>query len=362
MALYEFPGDLLPPLPTELLYAAPAAPLIGAAQALAACTGIGAVAVPQQLAAATAQDGGLPPLAEPASASVAAAASSVQAAAQAAAAAAAGAAPTAAAASAVALAAAAAAASGPSVVMPLDNMDLISLHREFAEESSDDEDTASLPDLGVPAEPRPTASLQPLEDVGAELQHRLLKLAGGMHGDSSMAVLAELLPRYYQHNAQRHAAGRPLLRVADMSESWFLQRSLLHLLVSKVRVWGPGGDESPPEWSDATRMQLLQALCGVPQELRKLLKRGNRNKATPWFTAAHFCNPAALDWLISRPELTFQSMLARTKRGEAAQGFCHLVFLLLALNPAQPQVARLWTHMGLPAVCYIYDHTSLWPW
>jgi hypothetical protein len=116
-----------------------------------------------------------------------------------------------------------------------------------------------------------------------------------------------------------------------MAESWFLHRSPLHLLVSKVRVWGPGGDESPPELSDNTRMELLQALCGAPQDLKKLLKRGNRNKATPWFTAAHFCNPAALDWLISRQELTFQSMLARTKRGEAAQSF-HRVLL----DDAQP--------------------------
>jgi hypothetical protein len=236
-------------------------------------------------------------------------------------------------------------------------MDLISLYREFAEDGSDDEDTAiededtaSLPDLGVPAEPRPTASLQLLEDRGAELQHRLLKLAADMYGDRSIAVLEELLPVYCQHNKERHANGRPRLSVTDMAESWFLQRSPLHLLVSKVRVWGPGGDESPPEWSDATRTQLLQALCGKPEDLRELLKRGNRNKATPWFTAAHFCNPAALDWLIGRPELTFQSMLARTKRGEAAQG-CHRVLLYGNLNPSESHVARGHTqaHMGVPA-------------
>lgn len=218
----------------------------------------------------------------------------------------------------VALSAAAAGAAGiPLPMLPGTGM-AVAADQANIQNADDSEDDDSLPDLTAPSGtgPNPYRHLLTLQDAEAELQHRLLKLAAGMHGDNSGAVLGELLPRLIWCNWQRQQSGLQLLTVADIAESWFLKRSVLHLLVSTVRVWGVGGDEIPLGLTDTCRQQLLDALCGNGPTLKLLLKRGNRNKATPWFTAAHFCNPAALEWLVGRPELTFRRMLLRTKRGE----------------------------------------------
>jgi hypothetical protein len=161
-----------------------------------------------------------------------------------------------------------------------------------------------------------TWQLLAVDDARATLRLRLLELAAGVYGQGSMAVLGDLLPRIQAFNLQE-AAGVPVV-VTDVAETWFLKRSTLHLLVSTVRVWGPAGDVQPQGLSDACRTQLLDGLCGNPKSLKVLLQRRNVNKAPPFFTAAHFAaaNAATLEWLLSRPELTFKVMLQSTKRGE----------------------------------------------
>lgn len=198
------------------------------------------------------------------------------------------------------------------------------------ETDSEDGDTDSLPDLG----PDPVAlQLLAVDAARAQLQRRLLELAAGMHGQDSMAVLANLLPRIEAFNL-KEAAGVPLV-VQNVRESWFLERSVLHLLVSTVQVWGPRGDLTPLGLSDACRTQLLDRLCGESKSLEALLELRNLNKATPWFTAAHFANAAAVQWLISRPELTFRRMLRPTKRGEC-QYCCPYTWPLWLSSNAAP--------------------------
>ena len=188
-------------------------------------------------------------------------------------------------------------------------------------DGSDDE-ASSMPDLTAPplaAEPcsPSTRHLLALDDTWAALQHRLLKLAAGMHGAASLQVLdEELLPRLASFNREQQKSGRPPRGVAEAREPFFLERTVLHLLVSEPRVWGPGGDEHPPGLLDAHRRQLLDRLCGGDaRSVRRLLRSTNRNQATPLFSAAHFSNRVALEWLLGRQELSFRTMLRPTKRG-----------------------------------------------
>lgn len=192
------------------------------------------------------------------------------------------------------------------------------------QEDAEDSDSDLL-DLMGPLTTQPSAVLSrqllAADDSKAALQHRLLKVAAGMYGDNSLNVFHELQPQLLEYNQAQRASGRSLLQVSDLQERWFLERSVLHLLVSKVRVWGIAGDEVPQGFmSAATRTQLLQQMCGDPAILRALIRRGNRNRATPVFTAAHFCEPAALEWLLSRPEVGFKDMLQYTKRGRQGVG------------------------------------------
>jgi hypothetical protein len=188
-----------------------------------------------------------------------------------------------------------------------------------ADADADYDDSDSLSDLGaVLVQQSAVRSMHTAQDSAAELQHRLLRIAAGFYGEKSLQALSEIQGQLSLFNAQQRACGQQGLTFVSVSESWFLRRSVLHLLVSSVRVWGIGGDEEPIGLSDSTRQQLLEAMCGESSALEALLDLRNRNQATPWFTAAHFGNLPTLEWLIGRPELTWKRMLHSTKRGEQA--------------------------------------------
>jgi hypothetical protein len=183
-----------------------------------------------------------------------------------------------------------------------------------------------------------SSKLQPLQDRSRALQYLLLKACAGLAGPHSLSELERVLQQIRSHNwSLQQEPGCPgrhfLIDVAEVREEWFLRRSPLGLLMSKVRVWGPGGDQLPgqplPPGVRAEMVQLLlaaaaaQTTCHLvdgPGVKERLLTAVNRNLATPFFTGCHFCELDALSVLCR--EVTWRLMLTGTKRGEE-QGASH---------------------------------------
>eukprot|EP00775_Hariotina_reticulata_P004429 gene4429-4683_t len=178
-----------------------------------------------------------------------------------------------------------------------------------------------------------SSKLQLLQDRSNTLQYLLLKACAGMAGPHSLTELQQVLQQIRMHNwavLQDTGLGSGsdfVIDVAEVRENWFLRRSPLALLVSRVKVWGPGGDQQPgqplPPAERARMVQLLleEAPSVQPQLLGKsgvkqrLLKAVNRNRATPFFTGCHFCELEALAVLCR--EVPWRLMLQGTKRALA---------------------------------------------
>jgi hypothetical protein len=89
--------------------------------------------------------------------------------------------------------------------------------------------------------------------------------------------------------------------------------------------WGEAGDAGPDQPVVPTiRRQLLQLYRKLTEELGgqegwlALLDSENANKVAPIGTAAHFCIPEAVGWLLEQPELIFDRMRHPSKKGECA--------------------------------------------
>jgi hypothetical protein len=80
-----------------------------------------------------------------------------------------------------------------------------------------------------------------LSTKAAHFRYELLGVCAGKYGDSSALALEGILGQVQAHNAAAAAAvqGCAVVDVLHLKEHWFLQRHLLHLLVSNVRVFGP---------------------------------------------------------------------------------------------------------------------------
>lgn len=257
------------------------------------------------------------------------------------------------------------------------------------DDSSSDISTALLEECrGLDSALAPcTRQLTDLADQARSLRHKVLALCAGMYGADSVRAAQQLLKFVETHNssARNHSRPEQVVDLMALKEDWFLERPLLTLLVSKVRVWGPAGDQYPAEELPGDqRLGLLQELkrcvavsapaaaasavaaptMGVSSAsgsvadgmssmaaaaaagqlvttrggfaggsscnstvaatssssagaFGRLLQCTNRNKATPWFTACHFSDPVALQFLLDQREVAWQVMLKPTKRGRS---------------------------------------------
>jgi hypothetical protein len=208
---------------------------------------------------------------------------------------------------------------------------------QYAAPADDEDDSSSDISSGLlDAAISPSChELQDWNDSTALLSNQLLALYAGMHGSKSIAAGQSLLQRISQHNttARMHNARQVLLR--DIKESWFLQRPLMHLAVSKVVVWGPAALRQPDgQLTGEQRQLLLHTLVQTvtledtaassaassssrsKAAVRQLLECTNRNRASVFFTACHFSIPEALQFLLGLPELGWRQMLRSTKRGK----------------------------------------------
>jgi hypothetical protein len=183
-------------------------------------------------------------------------------------------------------------------------------------------------------------TVQDYNDKATALSFKVLALFAGMHGDKSIDAAERILGLVSAHNweADRHNARR--VQLQNLKEGWFLERPLMHLAVSNVLVWGPDASQKPNgALPSKQRQELLRKLlefatagssapgsstaaaagggssCSRSAAVGQLLRSTNRNQATPFFTACHFCFPEALSFLLGLPELGLEEMLQGTKRG-----------------------------------------------
>jgi hypothetical protein len=156
------------------------------------------------------------------------------------------------------------------------------------------------------------------------LRYELLRVATFWYGSDTVGKFKALADAIRSHNVTLPSESPDRVVVHTVAESWesSFKRSPLHLLVSEVKVWGEAGDPVPG-WpvQPGARRQLLQMYKDLTVELGgqqgwlALLDSQNHNKVRPFGSAAHFCIPEAVEWLLEQPELTFERMRHHSKRG-----------------------------------------------
>jgi hypothetical protein len=182
----------------------------------------------------------------------------------------------------------------------------------------------------------PAAPLPPLlrasQQHAEQLRYELLRVATFWYGDATLEEFQKLADLIRSHNLPLPAGSpdRVVVHHGVLEAKWappvFMRRGPLHLLVSEVEKWGEGVSNTVPGWpvGPGLRGQLLQRYKDLTIELGgeqgwlALLDSENGNWVRPFGTAAHYCIPEAVDFLLAQPELTVERMRHGSKHSESS--------------------------------------------